>query len=194
MVSNHVSEGDQCFMCGEDNIHVLVSHHIVPRAYGGSDEDYNRVVLCANHHQAIHGIYTDSVFKRLGVPKIKSEDYTVEAVDADSFSKLPTEDQFEHLLKQAPENTLRNALMKVYFKELTEPEEDGPMDGAGLVGDVIFELQQEYTELPGAPDEKIIERCLEETEWDRETVLDQIQDKRDLGVIYTPEKGYLRIV
>ncbi|QLG61957.1 HNH endonuclease [Halorarum salinum] len=56
---------DKCFICGEDNEHVLQQHHIVPRWLDGSDRDENLVRLCANCHQAIEKIYTRQVFLRL---------------------------------------------------------------------------------------------------------------------------------
>ncbi len=38
----------KCFVCGFDEITEV--HHIVPRRYGGTDEEGNLVLLCPNHH------------------------------------------------------------------------------------------------------------------------------------------------
>lgn len=40
-----------CEVCDYPITHM---HHIVPRAYGGTDETSNLIALCPNHHAAIH--------------------------------------------------------------------------------------------------------------------------------------------
>jgi hypothetical protein len=61
---------DRCFICGEDNPHVLEEHHIVPRRHGGSDDPENLVTLCANCHSAIEKLYDDDVFRQLGAAPV----------------------------------------------------------------------------------------------------------------------------
>ena len=63
---------DRCFICGEDNPHVLEEHHIIPRRHGGSDDPENLVTLCANCHRAIETLYDDDVFRKLGAAPIRS--------------------------------------------------------------------------------------------------------------------------
>jgi 5-methylcytosine-specific restriction endonuclease McrA len=45
-----------CVACGHRPSH---SHHIVPRAIGGSDATGNLVRLCANCHEQMHILYRD---------------------------------------------------------------------------------------------------------------------------------------
>ena len=63
---------DRCFICGEDNPHVLEEHHIIPRRHGGSDDPENLVTLCANCHTAVEKLYDDNVFRQLGAAPVLS--------------------------------------------------------------------------------------------------------------------------
>jgi hypothetical protein len=63
---------DRCFICDEDNPHVLEEHHIIPRRHGGADEPNNLVTLCANCHRAIEKLYDDDVFRQLGAAPVLS--------------------------------------------------------------------------------------------------------------------------
>lgn len=56
----------RCFICGDTNEAVLVTHRVVPLKYGGDDSEENRVTLCANCHRAVNQIYDDGAFRRLG--------------------------------------------------------------------------------------------------------------------------------
>lgn len=43
-----------CVVCG----HLITEqHHLIPRAYGGSDDPANLVALCPNHHTAFHIVF-----------------------------------------------------------------------------------------------------------------------------------------
>ena len=42
----------ECQICGETI--ALDVHHIVPLFAGGKDNEFNRVVVCPNHHRVIH--------------------------------------------------------------------------------------------------------------------------------------------
>lgn len=61
---------DRCFICAEDNPHVLEEHHIIPRRHGGTDGPDNLVTLCANCHSAIEKLYDDDVFRKLGAAPV----------------------------------------------------------------------------------------------------------------------------
>lgn len=62
-----MSNENQCFICGDSRTHVLETHHIVPRRYGGSDEDENLVRLCASCHNAVERLYDNRFYEELGV-------------------------------------------------------------------------------------------------------------------------------
>lgn len=52
----------RCAVCGKRfQGHNLHTHHIVPVLSGGTNADYNRVVLCGEHHQKAEA-YTDDLF------------------------------------------------------------------------------------------------------------------------------------
>lgn len=56
---SEVRNKKKCELCGLDILQVLDSHHIIPRALGGSDKQENKITLCANCHRMIHaGILT----------------------------------------------------------------------------------------------------------------------------------------
>lgn len=44
-----------CVICAYP---ITEQHHILPRAYGGGDEQSNLVALCPNHHAAMHIVLT----------------------------------------------------------------------------------------------------------------------------------------
>ncbi len=44
----------RCERCGEKDMRVLVRHHIKPKSEGGTDENSNIMLLCANCHLIIH--------------------------------------------------------------------------------------------------------------------------------------------
>jgi len=54
-----------CFICGERNQNILQEHHIIPRRFGGEDQEGNTVTLCANCHEAIEKIYDNKFFEKL---------------------------------------------------------------------------------------------------------------------------------
>lgn len=45
---------DKCVYCG--SIEGLEYHHILPRSMGGTDESFNLVRVCNNHHAILHGL------------------------------------------------------------------------------------------------------------------------------------------
>lgn len=49
-----------CAICAFPITHV---HHILPRAYGGSDEATNLITLCPNHHAAMHILISEWVWE-----------------------------------------------------------------------------------------------------------------------------------
>jgi len=45
-----LSELAHCYICNYQGLGVTF-HHIIPRAVNGPDTDYNRILLCPNHHE-----------------------------------------------------------------------------------------------------------------------------------------------
>lgn len=60
---------DVCYICGNKNRDVLEQHHIVPRRFGGGDEDENLVQLCSNCHTSVERLYDKRFYDELGVSK-----------------------------------------------------------------------------------------------------------------------------
>lgn len=55
----------RCEICGFESARAIESHHIIPRRFGGTDEDENLVDLCANCHRAIESIYDMQFWRRV---------------------------------------------------------------------------------------------------------------------------------
>lgn len=49
-----LSRGLRCEICKYDNINILVGHHLIEKAKGGSDDLDNLQLLCPNCHYTIH--------------------------------------------------------------------------------------------------------------------------------------------
>lgn len=64
---------DVCYICGNKNRDVLEQHHIVPRRFGGSDDDENLVQLCSNCHTSVERLYDKRFYEELGVEKTTTE-------------------------------------------------------------------------------------------------------------------------
>ena len=43
----------RCCLCPEHH-DIVDAHHIVPVSENGTDDDWNLLVLCANHHRQLH--------------------------------------------------------------------------------------------------------------------------------------------
>jgi 5-methylcytosine-specific restriction endonuclease McrA len=50
-ISEQVTRGAHCIVCGIDkNLH---AHHVLPRAFGGTDDIANLVPVCQEHHPTV---------------------------------------------------------------------------------------------------------------------------------------------
>lgn len=58
-------EDAYCLVCGENR--VLDNCHIIPKAISGSDESWNRMFLCPNHHR----LFDNGGFNEQEINKIK---------------------------------------------------------------------------------------------------------------------------
>lgn len=47
-------KGDSCTLCGFSIKEALDSHHIIPKALGGSNGKDNLITVCANCHRLLH--------------------------------------------------------------------------------------------------------------------------------------------
>ena len=190
MASKHVSEDDSCYVCGNSNVNVLQSHHIIPRSFGGSDGEHNRVVLCANCHQTVHSIYSDSVFERLGGTKRPEADR--KNGELLEFEKLPVASKFEYLSRHLPQSTIESELDHLYEFHLSEDDEENEYDGKPSVVEIVRRLQNVHDHEPGAPIEDVIGE-IEEHYPDAEP-RELIDSKRDKGELFSPSKDHLRSV
>lgn len=62
-----MNHNNACYICGENRANSLEQHHIVPRRFGGSDDDENLVQLCASCHAAVEKLYDSRFYNELGV-------------------------------------------------------------------------------------------------------------------------------
>jgi hypothetical protein len=68
-----MTDKNTCFICGENRPNSIEQHHIVPRRFGGSDQDENLVGLCASCHAAIEKLYDKRFYDKLGVESDSGE-------------------------------------------------------------------------------------------------------------------------
>lgn len=80
---------DWCVICGYDNEYTLQKHHIVPRRFGGSDDEDNLVSLCANCHEVIEKIYDKSFYNALGVTSPDEDDQYTTVVRTERSALVP---------------------------------------------------------------------------------------------------------
>jgi len=65
----------ECQVCGHHFPKSMNCHHLIPRRYGGSDDDDNVVILCANCHTAIEQLYNRSFWEKArSIPDHKFND------------------------------------------------------------------------------------------------------------------------
>lgn len=71
----------ECQVCGHHFPNAMNRHHLIPRRYGGSDDDDNVVTLCANCHTAIEQLYNRSFWEKArSIPDHKFNDLDAENV------------------------------------------------------------------------------------------------------------------
>jgi hypothetical protein len=58
---------ERCQICGDVRPRSIEEHHILPRRFGGSDEDENLVALCASCHRAVESIYNKDFWISVGL-------------------------------------------------------------------------------------------------------------------------------
>jgi hypothetical protein len=66
-IENPQCERVTCYFCLSEETEVLEDHHIVPRRFGGSDEDENMVRLCPTCHRKIERLYDSRFYEEIGV-------------------------------------------------------------------------------------------------------------------------------
>jgi len=68
---------ERCEICGDQRPRAMEEHHVLPRRFGGSDDDENLVTLCASCHSAVESIYDKSFWSSVGL-RPSSGQHTVE--------------------------------------------------------------------------------------------------------------------
>ena len=53
----------KCLFCDSENN--LTIHHVIPRSLGGSNEQSNLVLLCAECHRKLHQVLLDPIVQHL---------------------------------------------------------------------------------------------------------------------------------
>jgi len=59
----------------------MEEHHILPRRYGGTDDEGNLVTLCASCHRAVESIYDEEFWQAAGIKESALLDTVAEFVD-----------------------------------------------------------------------------------------------------------------
>ena len=74
MTENPQYDRVTCYFCLSEERHILEEHHIVPRRFGGSDDDENLVRVCPTCHEKLERLYDSRFYDELGVENSDSED------------------------------------------------------------------------------------------------------------------------
>lgn len=207
-MSDEQTGRDNCYICSRGNPDTIESHHIIPSRHGGSDNDPNRVEVCATCHQALEKIYDERFWARVGaMSKRRKMGVLVDDVDArlqqaqtrlyaeigDIREELDT-DYRESTYPEAEEIALNNV-------SVDHPQEDieedvNRLDSDDFRKEVKREVRRQCAgedTLPGANIEKLKEDFVERgaAEGDVEVA---IQKLRDLGEVYSPSQNFIRVV
>jgi len=71
--SSKYRELDECRLCGFEDADCLHEHHIIPRSRGGSDDESNIIILCANCHAKVHRLILDGIHPELALEKVSGQ-------------------------------------------------------------------------------------------------------------------------
>jgi hypothetical protein len=56
-----VGEGCLCVRTHAPAAYVPANHHVIPKSWGGVDDDWNRALICPNTHEAVHHLLDEHV-------------------------------------------------------------------------------------------------------------------------------------
>lgn len=116
--------GSSCYFCPETESTAIESHHIVPRRFGGSDTEENKVDVCANCHRKLEALYDTRFYKKIR-----------ECVVNEEISKAVIEGR-----RRILEN------VECFLKCHVEERSDAKAEHNGL-----YELYQDFCETNGVP-------------------------------------------
>lgn len=219
MVSKYITPGeDSCFMCGEDNPHLLQCHHLVPRRYDGDDTPRNLVVLCANHHQAIEALYDDWFYSQLGIepkPEDPDEDQRtltggtpaeqfVQRVDdedrgtpdQDELSSLSTNDILDVFSQAESLPSVRQVLLDYYEgvnaaeKRIKELHQQKEREKAEDMKELVERIEDDYDD--GAPKEVVIQSAKYTFNLETHGAKQALRKLRKKGEMYAPTENHYR--
>jgi hypothetical protein len=91
----------------------METHHIIPRRYGGSDDDANLVSLCSSCHTAVESIYSDDRWQQVGLTKESTDDAN-DADDTPSIDDVGNQPLFDLIQMLAEIDSRRRVGIDVY--------------------------------------------------------------------------------
>jgi len=86
-----------CQICGAQRPRSMETHHIIPRRYGGSDDDPNLVTLCSSCHTAVESIYSDDRWQQVGLTKESTDGDDDDTPSIDDVGSQPLFDLIQML-------------------------------------------------------------------------------------------------
>lgn len=117
-----------CYFCLSEETEVLEEHHIVPRRFGGGDEDENLVLLCPTCHSKIERLYGRRFYTELGAADDVNESDGFDADDVETGTTKAQRDRIDNVLSTIAEKERRTSGLGVTVKSvvsvLTEDGED----------------------------------------------------------------------
>jgi hypothetical protein len=102
----------------------MEQHHILPRRFGGGDEDENIVTLCASCHNAVESIYAQSFWASIGLRPSGGcgsvEEYIEERLDIDrSHPPTPKNQLYKRYEEWCKNGNVEPESQHMFTKRLT---------------------------------------------------------------------------
>ncbi len=177
---------DDCYFCDEDDEGILQTHHIVPQRFEGPDTESNLVTVCPTCHRKIESLYDKRFYDFFQRP-VEDERKVLAQRLIDIATICPWCE-----LSTIPDR--KNQCIRCDGDLESEPNESDLRERwserKGTVYDIIEYYEYESSEV-GAPIDRVIERAIEST-IDQDEAERFIEEFRNCGDVYEPQKGYLR--
>lgn len=199
---NHQIGRDDCFICSRGNPDILERHHIVPKRFGGSDEDVNLVDLCPSCHRALESLYDERFWTVVGpVNEQRQLDFIVadliERLEDLEYDVTETLRSLQEELNSEYTNTdvdVARANARQKYMESVEPDftESGPdtRDDMDRVAEFIASTSTENY----APTEDEVVEVVSDGELSEDEILRAIEGLKKIGRAYETDDGSIRVI
>lgn len=199
---NHQVGRDDCFICSRGNPDILERHHIVPKRFGGSDEDVNLVDLCPSCHRALESLYDERFWTAVGAV---SEQRQLDFIVADLIERLEdleydvteTLRTLQEELDSEYTNTdvdVAKASARQKYMESLEPDFDGSeSDTRDDMDKVAGFIANTSTENYAPTADEVVE-IVSDSGLSEDEILKAIEGLKKVGRAYETDDGSIRVI